>query len=328
MKKYYKYILVVFLSVMLGACVDDDKLFELSDFDKGALLNFSRTANDNGFIDVFDLAGSTMEFSADFKNDFEQDPDTNTPGSGRVDSNLEFAPVQSFDVEVRWRRASSGERSAGILSSGNTTWPMAFTYTPSDIAQVIEEIDTQEDFEVGDEVVISGTIHMQDGRVLPAFVPDANGLPVLAYSTSFPGQPGLNVSLTYNVSCGSDLASATIYDLEVVVTGTCCGLATETLTGRTATVSAGAGAGKYIISDILGGHLVPFSLDPEGAVVTDVCNVIIVDGTANTSFNGLQYMPNSDDGLGSYDPVTDTWIIKWEDGFGNGIKGVSTLTPQ
>ena len=327
MKKIITYSLTLLATFTFVACVDDDKLFEISDFDKGALLNFTQTQNDLGFIDVFDLDNSLLEFTMDFRNDLEQSGGGTVQGSGRVDPNLEFAPVSSFDVEIMWRDLSTGNRETGTL--GNfTSWPQTMAVTVSDIVSSIDALTSSTDLEVGDVLTITSTIHLEDGRSLPGFVPDGNNLPILAFSPSFPGQPGLNVALFYNVACGSDLASATIYDLRVEVTGTCCGLATEILTGRTATVTEAPGVGKYIISDALGGHLAPFGIDPEGVVVTDVCNVLTVDANQNAPGNTLQYMPNSEDPNGSYDPDSDTWIIKWEDAFGNGIRGVTTLIPQ
>ena len=44
--------------LITSGCVDDDKLFSLDDFPKGALPNFSQGANDDGFIG----SGSGREF--------------------------------------------------------------------------------------------------------------------------------------------------------------------------------------------------------------------------------------------------------------------------
>ena len=211
--KYIK-ILIAFCALCIApSCVDDDKLFELDDFETGALLNFSRTTNDLGFVDIFDIEGTKLEFSVDFSNGLLQDPSTpGVQGSGRLDPNLEFAPVASYDVLVRWRRPATGQASEGVLSTGNTNWPATLSYTANDLIEAIAELNTGEDMDVGDIFTITSTIHMQDGRTLPGFLPDGNNNPTIAYSPSYPGQPGLLLWLDYNVACSAPPLNGVMVD--------------------------------------------------------------------------------------------------------------------
>lgn len=202
--KYIKILFIFCVLFSIASCVDDDKLFELDDFETGALLNFSQTTNDLGFVDIFNIEGTRLEFSVDFRNDLQQDPSTpGAQGSGRLEPNLEFAPVASFDILVRWRRPSTGQSSEGVLSSGNTSWPVSLTYTANDLIAAINELNSGDDMAVGDIFTVTSTVHMQDGRTLPGFLPDGNGNPTIAYSPSYPGQPGLLLWLDYNVACSA-----------------------------------------------------------------------------------------------------------------------------
>lgn len=234
--KYIKLFIVLGALCTAAACVDDDKLFELDDFDKGALLNFTQTANDPGLVDILDLENAMLEFSVDFRNDLVQDTSTGAQGSGRQDPNLEFTPVASFDVVVRWRRPSTGQVSEGVLSTGNNSWPAVLNFTATDLVGAIVDINSVEDIKLDDIFTITSTIHTQDGRTLPGFLPDGNSNPTLAYSTSYPGQPGITLWLNYTVACGvaNDFAVGT-YRLEYSGPVSPFGLGSERFTSASGT---------------------------------------------------------------------------------------------
>ena len=203
--KILNHIGAVVLLLFIGSCVDDEKLFELSDFPTGALPNFAQTANDDGFIGLGQAADFTMEFSVDFSNNLEQSADGKTQGSGRVSSNLEFSDVRTLDIEVMWTDLSTGNSYTGILGS-TESWPTTISYTGMDIVNAITELNSPDDLNLGDLVTIAGGVHFSDGRQSPAFIKNPQGQPTLAYSSSFFGQPGLNLQIQYSVNCVSSLA--------------------------------------------------------------------------------------------------------------------------
>ncbi|MFY0628093.1 MAG: hypothetical protein JXR07_17475 [Reichenbachiella sp.] len=334
--KNIKKILYTFCTLMIvSACVDDDKLFELDDFPTGALPNMARTTNDLGFIDSFNFATTPIEFTIDFTNNFEQSEDggLTSGGSGKETTDTEFKEVTSVDLHVSYSSIVTGTTEEGFLQN-ISAWPATVSYTGvDDLVAAIASLNSSADISVGDVFTFVCGINFADGTTLPAFVADAAGNMLPNYSVNFAGggnNPGYDFSIAHNVSCSSDLADATVYDVTTNVTGTCCGLPTGNIAGgNTATVTE-IGVGQYAISDFLNFYFAPFTGPgaDEEIFVIDVCNSISVDAVNCSATSFLCYGPNSTDPTGSYDPVTGIWVIKWEDAFGNGIRGVTTLTPQ
>ncbi len=210
--KIFNYICLITTMMFFGSCVDEDKLFELSDFPEGALPNFAQTANDDGFIGLGQAGNFNMEFSVDFSNNLMQSADGKTQGSGRTTSNLEFADVRTLDIEVMWTDISTGQRFTGVLGS-TESWPATLSFTGMDIVNAIPELTSPDSLTLGDMITVAGGVQFADGRISPAFVPDPRGQPVLGYSPSFFGQPGLNLQIQYSVNCVSNLAVEVDYEV-------------------------------------------------------------------------------------------------------------------
>ena len=317
-----QYSLLILSALLVFSCVDEDKLFELDqDFDKGALLNFTQTANDPGFVDIFNLDDVVLEFSVDFTNALQQSADggKTSAGSGRETTDLEFAPVQSYDIEVMYTSVTSGERYSGMLVAEQSSWPNTFSIDLDEIINAIEEIESQDQLEIGDVFTISSGIQFQDGRKSPAFVPNTDGFPVLAYSASFFNQPGLNIALNYPVSCSSNLP----------VEGTWTATTTQGAFGVFSTneevTITPLGSGQYAISDVTGGFYVAFGFDENQPVVfQDVCNSITIVSNTDAQFNIGTDATNGFP-AGTWDEATETFTIPWYDA-GNAFGDVTVLT--
>ena len=210
--KIFNYIIAVMAFLAVSSCVDDDKLFSLDDFPVGALPNFAATANDDGFVGLGEAANFNMEFSVDFANNLEQSGNGKVQGSGRVSPNLEFAEVRALDIEVMWTDISTGNSFTGVLGT-TETWPITLSYTGMDIVNAISELNSPDDFELGDLVTVAGGVNFADGNASPAFVPNPQGQPTLAYSASFAGQPGLSLQIQYAVACISSLDVEVDYEI-------------------------------------------------------------------------------------------------------------------
>ena len=99
MKNKLLYVLLGLFVLSITSCEDEDKIkFKLEDLDKGAIPNFTTTANDDGFVNLTDLDNVNLEFVIDLTNEALQGDDGLTQGSGRLDPSLEFADVASIDV--------------------------------------------------------------------------------------------------------------------------------------------------------------------------------------------------------------------------------------
>ena len=182
----------------------------------------------------------------------------------------------------------------------------------------------------GDIINLYNFATLDDGRLFPDTL-ELNGQNFVNLENAFFTTTTTSFSslLPFPISCPSNLETTTVYNVSTVVENTCCGLATGPVPGtNTATVTK-TGSDTYEISDILNGYLSGFSgLADEPTIVKDVCNIIQVDGSGSPAVRFLLYVPNTVSPFGSYDPDTDTWVIRWEDAFGNNIRGTTTLTPQ
>ena len=157
-------------------------------------------------------ANFNMEIAVDFSNNLTQSADGKTQGSGRTTTNLEFADVNSLDIEVMWTDASSGNSYTGIIGN-TTTWPAVLTFSGMDIVNAIPELTSPDSLKLGDVITVAGGVRFTDGRHSPAFVPNVSGQPVLAYSPSFFNHPGYTALLQYSVNCVSTLGVEVDYEV-------------------------------------------------------------------------------------------------------------------
>lgn len=306
--------------LVVTSCVDEDKLFELSDFKNGAIPNLVQTANDDGFINLLDLNSTVMEFTVDFAVDFDQD-DTGQGGSGKESNSLMWADVASFDLELTYTNAVTGTIEKGVI--GNfTSWPATVNLSVDDLIAAIPSITSQADLNLADQFVFVSGVNLADGTKLPAFVKNPAGDPVPGYSVNFNGagnNPGVNFSLVYNVSCPSDIPttgtwSAATQDGAFGVFSTHTGI---TLTAL--------GSGKYIISDATGGFYTAFGFNVDQPVTfEDVCNSLTIIDNGNAQFN-IGTDAGNGFPAGTWDPVTETITLPWFDA-GNGFGDTTVLT--
>jgi len=182
----------------------------------------------------------------------------------------------------------------------------------------------------GDVINLYNIASLDDGRIFPDTL-TLNNQQYLNLENPFftTTTTSFSAFLPFPISCPSELETTTLYDVNIVVENTCCGLPTGPLAGVRAATVTKKGGNTYVISDFLADYFAPFTGPAdEPVVVSDVCNIIQVDGTDCPSSSFLCYVPNTTAAFGSYDPATDVWVIRWEDAFGNAIRGVTTLTPQ
>lgn len=266
MKGFLKYI-VVGLVLVVSACEDEDTIkFKLDDIPKGAVANFSTTENDDGFINLTNLDNVNLEFSVDLRNDLQQGDDGLTQGSGKLDGNLEFAPVSSVDIEVLWTR-TNGEKYTGLISS-LTSWPATITLDADDLIGAFDPgVIARDSLALGDQFQITAGFNFEDGRKMPGFVTSVDGTPTIAFSPSFANQPGLVMNLVYLVTCPSDLAGN--YTAELVSSN-----ADPSNFRSPQPVTVTGSGGVYQLSD---GTLDIFGPDfPIGLAFSEICETITI----------------------------------------------------
>ncbi len=316
MKNIIKICTLILTVMFIASCEDEDKIkFSVDDIAKGALGQFTRTTNDAGFVDLTDVAGTTIEFTIDLDYEQEGTADGLTPGIGTLSSNLEFAPVSVVDIEVLFIRGGKGLES-GIVQS-LTSWPATITLDPDQLMEALPSFSTA-DLALGDALQISAGFQMESGVNYPAFTVNVeDGTKVLGYSPNFGSFPGLIHFLNYAVSCRSNIPL-----------GSYSGVTTGPLnpaTSATVTLTAGAVPGQYAADDLSAGMLAAITANPGflgGGTFQDVCNVITVPTFAPP---GLVNVTQWADNPGSYDPLTGIIVINWDI---IGFQHTTTLTPQ
>ncbi len=282
---------------VVSSCVDDDKLFELDDFEVGALPNMQRTSNDPGYIDFQDLDQATMELMVDFVIDVPQSDDggLTNGGDGREHTSTEFAEVSSVQLAVSYNGASSSVIESGVISEV-TSWPATFTFKGvQDLIDAIPSLNSKDDIQLGDVFTFVCGVTLADGRELPAFITDASGNSLPNYSVNFAGSgnnPGFEYAISYLVTCPSDLAgnyTSTVLSSNIALS--------NFRTPQPVTVT-GSG-GSYILSD---GTADIFGPDfPLGLAFSEICGEIFITPGSIEFPTLVIYDLNS----ATYDPVTD-----------------------
>jgi hypothetical protein len=242
---------------------------------------------------------------------------------------FEVTVVNSVDVEMIFTEKNATKDAEGkpadltydpVLVKTVNSFPSTVTFSATEAIEAIKTFKpnfTIDSLEVGDGFNLVFPIHTADGRRLTTALNSD-----LCNEQIQPSFGGCNVA--WAISCPSNIPVAGVtYSLSTNVATTCCGLPLGSQgAGKTATVTD-QGDGKYLVSDIMSGHIAPFGLDPEPVLITDVCgNLSLSYGTGA----GLDYSTGPHDAP-MYNEATGVWTISFNNA-GNGISGIATLTPQ
>lgn len=299
MKNKIKIIFTFCTLLLVSACVDDDKLFELEDFQAGALPNIVKTTNDTGFINLLDLPSTTIEFTVDFSNNLAQSADggITNGGSGKETTSTEYSPVSTVELQVTYSNAVTGTVEVGSVMT-IASWPATVTLSPSDLVAAFPSLTSTADLNLGDQFVFVNGITFADGRVFPAFVKDVSGAPLPNYSVNFNGEgnnPGFNYSVAYNVSCPSSIP---LGDWTNVTTAADNCVAVAYKSGGGVVQLTSIGPGRYELSNFDFGF---YGLVTRGQF-NDVCNNLALGGATEAGINWAGagvYTPNGGvNGLG------------------------------
>jgi hypothetical protein len=195
MKNQLKYIAVITLAFLIGACEDEEK-YPLPAITRGSIPIFTPGETDTGFINFIDMDATTVSFTVD-KDGTEE--------------------VENIDVLVIFNNAETGETHT-VNYSTVSAFPESVDLTIDQLLGLFEpEVVTKDTLGLGDSFVIAGNVLLADGRYLEG-----------GYSPSVVANE--SVFLTYNVACESDLAGT--YDLTLVsgTNGEAASLTDQTIT--------------------------------------------------------------------------------------------------
>lgn len=279
MKKIFKYILGGVLATMAISACEDSSKYPIPDIDKGAIPLFTQNEDDSGIININDPSSTKLSFSL------------------AIDGQ---AKVNSVDVILIFNNLVT-RKSDTVIYSTVSSFPAEFML---DINELMDAFDpaivTLDTLDIGDSFVVGANVKLEDGRYLDG-----------GYSPSiFSKQP---VTITYNAACPSNITEGTYTATQDDGSGWFGGSSTKqvTITKVVGTVN------QYKISDVsAGGYTLccagfGYKAD-QPAIVSDICNSILVTGTAGAQIDTGQGLA-----FGSWDATTQTMIVHYADTFNN-----------
>ncbi|MEO1012679.1 MAG: hypothetical protein AAFX53_15360 [Bacteroidota bacterium] len=156
---------------------------------------------------------------------------------------------------------------------GDVSLPQDFSLSSEEIISVFPELNSVNDFEVGDILTITTRFTMDDGRVLEIVNDDGSS----NTGTNIQTTVLFSTVINYPVTCPSDLSG--IYTAVSSAVGVGGGAGVPPIEDREYTVTVtDNGGGSYSISDYSGGiydglFCVPFSVcgDLSSGTITDIC---------------------------------------------------------
>lgn len=277
MKNIFKYILgSVLATIAISACEDSSK-YPIPDIAKGAIPLFTQNEDDSGIININDPASTKLSFSL------------------VVDG---LAKVNSVDVILIFNNLVTS-KSDTVMYSTVSSFPADFLLSIDDLIGAFDPtVVTLDTLDIGDSFVVGGNVRLEDGRYLDG-----------GYSPSiFSKQP---VTITYNAACPSNITEGTYTATQDDGAGWFGGSSTKQVTIE----KVKGTVNQYKISDVsAGGYTLCCASvgykDDQPAIISDICNTILVTGTAGAQIDTGQGLAS-----GSWDASTQTLVVHYADTF-------------
>lgn len=297
--KKIKIIFAIFTSIfLLISCENDGGESQIGYSSNGAVPNIQKNSSLDSFIDLVKI-NNDSEISLGFSVD------------------KAIGEINSMDV-IGFYIKADGTVYKATLVENVTTFPADITINKSDLINAFAELNTKNDFELGDQLKITAELTLKDGTVQKIINNDGTN----NFSSNVATSNLYKVFQTYNVSCPSNLGG----NYSVISSGTSTDSGptpAENPISNFATnvVITDNGGGNYTVSDAFGGlYLLWYDIygikvgDSEGEF-NDIC------GTISGSFPE----PFGTDVIvtGNVNP-DGTISIQWENGYGD--KGSSIYT--
>lgn len=291
---------ILFTLFAIGTFVlscQDDGGDSKQDLKIGAVPNVTKVADTDAFIDLIAI-NNEEDINLSFTIDLAQ------------------GDVASMNVVLFYVKGENAYKA--ILESNVTTFPKEYSLTQSDLIDAFSELNSNEDFEIGDQLIVTAELTLKDGTLIKILNDNGSA----NYGIDVSNSPLFKVVQIYNVACPSDLGGT----YNVLTSGS------STDPGPDASVNPIAnypytvtitdnGGGDYTISDAFGGvyilwyEMYGVDFEVEGSF-SDVCGTI--SGSFPEPFGtDVTY-------TGSVDPDTGVITINWINGFDD--QGVSVFT--
>lgn len=293
MKKIHilTFILALFL---LNTSCENDGGSSVIKLRNGALPDFNLVAGSDDFIDLTGFDNLSLKF---------------TVGVGTGEPT-------SFDLKAFWQTAGGDLYGPVTLDANVTSFPKEYSISNTDILSAFSELNSSEDINVGDKLMLYTSFKFADGSVIEIL--DSNAKPNY-YAADFSQIQDYKIEFNYVVSCPSNLGGT----YEVISNGeNTDGQPFFTDLAYTITLTDNGG-GNYTISDGVAGAYQFWYCSPYGYCFetagnfTDVCGSL--SGSWTESF-GCEIILNGNVN------ADGTLSIRWDNCFGDFADAV--YTPQ
>ncbi|MFY0482059.1 hypothetical protein ACI6PS_05585 [Flavobacterium sp. PLA-1-15] len=254
MKKIKLIFTLVAISTFLLCCQDDGGDSN-QNLQTGAVPNVTKVENTDSFINLIAI-NEGENINIGFTIDLAQ------------------GDVSSMDVVLFYYKGEEAYKA--VLETNVTTFPKEYSLTQTDLIAAFAELNAPEDFEIGDQMIVSTELTLKNGTVIKMLNDDGS----TNYGIDVANSPLFSVVQSYNVSCPSDLAGT--YQFSTSNIGEPDGGAVAGPVTGTVTLTA-KGGGVYDISDgSFGGWEALYGPgDSEGVTLIDICNQIKFGGADN-----------------------------------------------
>lgn len=295
MKNIQTILTAIFLATFAVSCDTDGGTSEIETIE-GAILDLNKAEDYAAILNLSELnAGRSVEIAFTVDQQYGDVASADLIGFYRSGDDL-FGPV--------------------VIESGITEFPMEIILTSEEIIAAFSELNSSEDFELGDELILTTKLYLADGRTINLFDDEGNRL----YGSDIHTSTVYNAQITYPVSCPSDLGGT--YNVISDGTSTDPGVPGPAVNFPYTVTITDNGGGNYSISDGVAGLYINwytqygYSFETAGSF-SDVCGTL--SGSWVEAFGcqvDLTGTVNED----------GTLNIHWENCFGD--KADAVYTPQ
>jgi hypothetical protein len=252
MKKIKLIFTILALVLLMPSCENDGGDSNL-DLEIGALPNITKVATTDSFINLVNVSSGS-------------------PINLGLTVSVAQGEVSSMDIVGFYKKGANLYKA--VLKSNITTFPVTVNFSQTDLISAFSELNSINDFAVGDVLTISAELKLKNGSVIQMV--NNNGTP--NYGQDIANSIKYKVLQTYSVSCPSNLAGTFSYSTTNMGEpggGRVAGPVTGTVKFTT------ADAGMYAISDASFGGWTglygPGNI-ATGVKLKDICNKISYSG--------------------------------------------------
>lgn len=222
MKNINKIFAILTLLMLVFSCENDGGDSKL-DLDYGAVVDIQKAPSSDTFIDLVALqSGDDINLSF------------------TIDKSV--GEVSSLDVIGLYIKSDGSNVYKGTFSTGIQTLPYSLSINKQKIFNAFTEINSSDDFETGDQLIITAVLTLKNGKTVQLVNNDGSN----NFSSNLATSNLFKLFQTYNVSCPSDLGGTyefTTTNVKAPTGETADGPLTGTVTFED------QGGGVYNISD-------------------------------------------------------------------------------